>query len=93
MIWALAKAGDGVCDIESVEVDVSGGISHAPDFAVNDGDLLLGGAPGGVWGKLARVKSGVGAGDELFLVVLAERVVEGDEAESKVDTNEELKDG
>ena len=89
----MAKARDGVGNIESVEVDVSGGIPHIPDFAVNDGDLLLGGAPGGVWGELARVKGVGGAGDKLFFVVLAECVVEADEADSKVDTIGALKDG
>ena len=39
---------DGVCDIELVEADVNGGISHVPDVAVKEGDLLLGGVPGGV---------------------------------------------
>ena len=70
-------------------------VSLIPDLwdTTKDGDLLHGGGSGGVWGELAQVIGGGGVDDKMFLEVLAGCVGEGDEANSKVDLDEALKDG
>ena len=62
------------CDVVSVEADVE------------DGDLLDGGVPGGVWDEQARAQGDGRVGDESFLAILAGCVVEKDGAVSMINS-------